>query len=216
MRNCKLSLSGLLAVLAVLLLVVAGESARAQRGGGGGGGGQASGMPPLAPVTQVPHVNSVDKDMKDLAKTVTLTPEQEPKVREIVTTRNQQITDLLKQYNDAMKGIDAADKKKSQSKGNQAGAAAGSQTSGTAATAQTWDDLVAKMPADSVKKFVTDTAQNNLKILRGNAMDQIKALFTDEQKGAYDAWMEKHGKGKLEEEAKDFQYPTPQPGPGGR
>ena len=215
MSNCKLSLSRVLAVWALLLLVVAGGPARAQRGGGGGGG-QQSAMPPLAPVTQIPHVNSVDKDMKELAKAVTLTAEQEPKVRTIVTERNQAITDLVKQYNDAMKGIDAADKKKSQNKGKPADAPAAGQNGGTAATAQTWDDLVAKMPADTVRKFVTDTAQNNLKILRGNALDQIKALFTDDQKGAYDAWMEKHGKGQAQEESSDFQYPTPQQNPGGR
>ena len=66
------------------------------------------------------------------------------------------------------------------------------------------------------KRQVTDTAQNNLKTIRGNTLDQMKSLFTAEQKGTYDAWMEKHGKGQLKDEEKDFQYPVAQPGPGGR
>ena len=171
---------------------------------------------PVVPTTQIPHVNSVEKDIKDLAKAVTLTPEQQPKVLEVITERNKQITDLVKQYNDAMKGIDAADRKKSQNKPKPADAAAGGPNGGAAAPAQTWDDLVSKMPADAVKKYVTDTAQNNLKILRSNALDQIKSMFTAEQKGTYDAWMEKHGKGQLKDEEKDFQYPVAQPTPGGR
>ena len=214
MRNRKLSLSVVLAVSVVLILVVAGGSARAQRGGGGGGGGMSA--MPVVPTTQIPHVNTVEKDMKDLAKAVTLTPEQQPKVLEIITDRNKQITDLIKQYKDAMKGIDDAASKKPQTKGKPADAAAGGQNSGASAPAQTWDDLVAKMPADAVKKFVTDAAQNNLKTIRGNALDQIKSMFTDEQKGVYEAWVEKHGKGQLKDEEKDFQYPTPQPTPGGR
>ena len=198
MKDCVLIRGQLRWILVAVLLPVVGMSAWAQRGGGGGGrGGQGGGTDdsntPVMRVVEVqmPHVNSVDRDVKDLNKAAALTPDQATQIKGIVADRNQRIQALIKEYKEAVK-IAAANRKKA---GNTSGNQGDGQAAGRGGT-----------PNDVLDRQLANAARSNLLIIRGEALDKIMALLTEAQKKSYADWMAKHGKEQAQEESQDFQY----------
>lgn len=224
MRNRKLVRGQLLcAIVAAFLFAAPGGRIWAQGGPGGGGmggpggGGGDMGGPQMTMEVQLPHINSVGHDLKQLDKIVSLNSDQKVQVTAILNARNQQIEDLVKQYKDGIKADAAANKNKrsNASNGPARGPAdnGGPQVSGPPAMAGNpgggpppgtpggQPGAAAGVP-QSIRLMIA--AQFLLKKTRTEAETQIAALLTDTQKNSYEAWKAKHGKEQAEKEAQDF------------
>jgi hypothetical protein len=149
-------------------------------GGGGGGdmsGGGGGGMSSSTDV-QMPHVNNIDKELKQLTKALNLDADQQTKTKDLLTARNQQVDTLIKDFKTAQKKI--IETYKSDKK------------NGTQAT-------------NAANRQLSEQARKVLNNIRTHEETQLVALLNDTQKTSYNAWKDKHAKSVAQEQAKEFQ-----------
>ena len=170
------------AALVVCVFIALGVVVSAQGRGGMSSGADTDNTPVVLTTVIMPNIPKVDHDLEQLNKALTFTTDQRERVMEILTTRNQRIEDLIKQYKTLKKQREDQQKAKP---------AAGQNQPGTPQVVLS-------------EQQVEQQARAIMQRIRGEVDTGILALLTDTQKTAYAAWKTKQAKSIAEDEAEEF------------
>jgi hypothetical protein len=132
----------------------------------------------------MPIISKVDHDLKQMTKLLTLTADQQEQLKNILTARNEQIEDLVKQFK-ANQKLHEKEQHANADFGNPPGPGGFSG------------------PPPDLRAL--DAARAKLKSIRSEAETKIGDLLTDSQKTTYAAWKEKHSKADAERESEEFR-----------